>query len=83
MSYHAGLTESEHYFNICGFLTDAEVNQIFDIVENSLDRSGWKMHSNAELSIRVYDDNLKKNVSSDTTCEPEPCGTEHPYYYEW
>ena len=34
MSY----SEPEKYFNLAGFMSGAEVDQIFDILENALDR---------------------------------------------
>jgi len=70
------------YFDVIGFLEDEELYKIWDICAEALERKGWDC-DNAELSIRAYDDNLRQNVDSDTVCDPEPCGTEHPYYYEW
>ena len=78
MSYN----EPEKYFNLAGFMSGAEVDKIFDILEESLDRKGWHISKDAELSIRIYDPNLKENVDSDTSCEPSPFDA-HPYYYEW
>ena len=37
---------------------------------------------NGELSIRIYDDNLKQNIDADSEYEPEPCEPDHPYFYE-
>ena len=71
-----------HYFNVIGFLTDEELHQVWDICANAMERKGWDV-DNSELSIRAFDDNLRQNVDSDTVCEPEPCGTTHPYYYEY
>ena len=42
-------------------LTDEEVHQVWEIVGNALDRNGFK-DADGELSIRVYDETLKKNV---------------------
>ena len=42
-------------------LTDNEVHEIWEIVGNALDRNGFK-DADGELSIRVYDDTLKKNI---------------------
>ena len=50
-----------HYYSICGMLTDEEVHQIWEIVGNALDRNGF-VDADGELSIRVYDETLKKNV---------------------
>ena len=46
--------DSEHYWNIAGFLSDEEVNSIWDIIDNALDRKGFGgMADNGELSIRI------------------------------
>ena len=50
-----------HSYSICGMLTDEEVHQIWEIVGNALDRNGF-VDADGELSIRVYDETLKKNV---------------------
>jgi hypothetical protein len=42
-------------------LTDEEVHQVWEIVGNALDRNGFT-DADGELSIRVYDETLKKNV---------------------
>ena len=77
-------THPERYWNICGFLSDEEVNKIFDIIDDALDRKGYHgMADNGELSIRIYDDNLKQNIDADSECEPEPCGTTHPFFYDY
>ena len=70
------------YFDVIGFLEDEELYKIWDICAEALERKGWDC-DNAELSIRAFDDNLRQNVDVDSVCEPEPCGTEHPYYDEW
>ena len=36
MSY----SEPEKYFNLAGFMSNSEVDKIFDILEESLDRKG-------------------------------------------
>ena len=50
-----------HFNSIAGMLTDEEVHQVWEIVGNALDRNGFK-DADGELSIRVYDETLKKNV---------------------
>ena len=50
-----------YYYSIGGMLTDEEVHQIWEIVGNALDRNGF-VDADGELSIRVYDETLKKNV---------------------
>ena len=50
-----------HYYSIASMLTDEEVHQVWEIVGNALDRNGF-VDADGELSIRVYDETLKKNV---------------------
>ena len=50
-----------HYYSIGSMMTDEEVHQVWEIVGNELDRNGFK-DADGELSIRVYDETLKKNV---------------------
>tara|TARA_B100000029_G_C17502827_1_gene933284 strand:- start:112 stop:336 length:225 start_codon:yes stop_codon:yes gene_type:complete len=71
------------YWNIPSFLNDAEVNKIYDIIDNALDRAGWVgCADNGELSIRIYDDNLKQNIDAQTEYDPEPFEQDHPFFYE-
>jgi hypothetical protein len=42
-------------------LTDEEVHKVWEIVGNALDRNGF-VDADGELSIRVYDETLKRNV---------------------
>jgi hypothetical protein len=51
-------------------------------MENALDRAGW-VGVDGELSIRIYDDNLKQNIDSDTSYEPEPFEPNHPLFYDY
>ena len=50
-----------HFYSIAGMLTDEEVHKVWEIVGNALDRNGF-IDADGELSIRVYDETLKKNV---------------------
>jgi len=50
-----------HFYSIAGMLTDEEVHKVWEIVGNALDRNGF-VDADGELSIRVYDETLKKNV---------------------
>jgi len=50
-----------HFYSIAGMLTDEEVHKVWEIVGNALDRNGF-VDADGELSIRVYDDTLTKNV---------------------
>ena len=72
-----------NYWNITTFLNDEESNKVFDIIENALDRAGWVgMTNDAELSMRLYDSNLKQNIDSETEYDPEPCEPNHPFFHE-
>ena len=50
-----------HFYSIAGMLTDEEVHKVWEIVGNALDRNGF-IDADGELSIRVYDETLTKNV---------------------
>ena len=50
-----------HFYSIGSMMTDEEVHQVWEIVGNALDRNGFPA-ADGELSIRVYDETLKKNV---------------------
>ena len=50
-----------HFYSICSMMTDEEVHQVWEIVGHALDRNGFT-DADGELSIRVYDETLKKNV---------------------
>ena len=50
-----------YHYSIAGMLTDKEIHQVWEIVGNALDRNGVT-DADGELSIRVYDETLKKNV---------------------
>ena len=70
------------YYNVIGFLSDEELHQVWDICAEALERAGWDC-DNSELSIRAFDDNLRQNVDSDTSYEPEPFEPHHPFYYDY
>ena len=53
--------ERPHFYSIGSMMTDEEVHQVWEIVGNALDRNGFT-DADGELSIRVYDETLKKNV---------------------
>ena len=50
-----------YHYSIAGMLTDEEVHKVWEIVSNALDRNGF-VDADGELSIRVYDETLTKNV---------------------
>jgi len=51
----------KHFYSMASMLTDEEINKVWEIVGNALDRNGF-VDADGELSIRVYDETLKKNV---------------------
>ena len=51
----------KYFYSIASMLTDEEVHKVWEIVGNALDRNGF-VDADGELSIRVYDETLKKNV---------------------
>ena len=50
-----------HFYSIASMMTDEEVHKVWEIVGNALDRNGF-VDADGELSIRVYDETLTKNV---------------------
>ena len=52
--------DSEHYYEVHTFLEDDELHKIWNIIEIALNRKGYDV-SNAELSMRLYDDELTEN----------------------
>ena len=57
------LPEDKHskIANIIWEALDEEVHKVWEIVGNALDRNGF-VDADGELSIRVYDETLTKNV---------------------
>ena len=55
------MAKRPHFYSIASMLTDEEVHKMWEIVGNALDRNGF-VDADGELSIRVYDETLKKNV---------------------
>ena len=56
--------DSEHYYAVQTFLEDDELTKVWDIIENALNRKGYDV-SNAELSMRLYDNELEDNIEND------------------
>ena len=56
--------DTEHYYNVHTFLEDDELCKIWNIIEIAMNREGYDV-SNAELSMRLYDDELTENVEHD------------------
>ena len=58
------LYDSEHYYAVQTFLEDDELHEIWNIVEKALNRQGYDVE-NAELSMRLYDQELTENIELD------------------
>ena len=52
--------DQEHYYAVQSYLEDDELHKIWNIIEIALNREGIDV-SNAELSMRLYDDELTEN----------------------
>ena len=50
----------EHYYAVQSFLDDDELCKIWNIIEIAMNREGYDVE-NAELSMRLYDDELTEN----------------------
>ena len=55
---------SEHYYAVQSFLEDDELCKIWNIIEIAMNREGYDV-SNAELSLRLYDQELEENIEHD------------------
>ena len=56
--------DTEHYYAVQSFWEDDELCKIWNIIEIAMNREGYDV-SNAELSMRLYDDELTENVEHD------------------
>ena len=56
--------DTEHYYAVQTFLEDDELHKIWNIIEIAMNREGYDVE-NAELSMRLYDNELTENVESD------------------
>ena len=57
--------DSEHYYAVQTFLQDDELHKIWNIIEIAMNREGYDVE-NAELSMRLYDQELESNVEYDS-----------------
>ena len=53
--------DREHFYAVQSFLEDDELCKIWNIIEIAMKREGYDVE-NAELSMRLYDDELTENV---------------------
>ena len=56
--------DTQHYYQVQTFHEDDELHKIWNIIETALNRKGYDV-SNAELSMRLYDNELQENVWND------------------
>ena len=56
--------DTEHYYAVQTFLEDDELHKIWNIIEIAMNREGYDV-SNAELSMRLYDQELEENIECD------------------
>ena len=56
--------DSEYYYAVQTFLEDDELHKIWNIIEIAMNRAGYDV-SNAELSMRLYDNELEDNIEYD------------------
>ena len=56
--------DSEHYYAVQSFLDDDELCKIWNIIEIAMNREGYDVE-NAELSMRLYDNELTENIELD------------------
>ena len=55
---------NEHYYRVHTFMNDEELTEVWDIIEKAMNRHGYDV-SNAELSMKLYDDELEENIEYD------------------
>ena len=56
--------DTELYYAVQTFLEDDELCKIWNIIEIAMNREGYDV-SNAELSMRLYDNELEENIEHD------------------
>ena len=56
--------DTEHYYAVQTFLEDDELYKIWNIIEIAMNRAGYDV-PNAELSMRLYDNELEDNIEYD------------------
>ena len=56
--------DTEHYYAVQTFLQDDELSKIWNIIEIAMNRAGYNV-SNAELSMRLYDNELDDKIEYD------------------
>ena len=56
--------DTEHFYAVQSFLEDDELHKIWNIIEIAMEREGYDVE-NAELSMRLYDNELTENIDHD------------------
>ena len=54
--------QTEHYYNICGFLDDQEVHDISNIIGIALERHGYNARVVVNYQLAVDDDEQIENI---------------------
>ena len=57
--------DTEHFYAVQTFLDDDELCKIWNIIEIAMEREGYDVQ-NAELSMRLYDQELESNIECDS-----------------
>ena len=57
--------DTEHSYAVQTCLEDDELHKIWNIIEIAMNREGYDV-SNAELSMRLYDQELESNIEYDS-----------------
>ena len=57
--------DTVHYYAVQTFLEDDELYKIWNIIEIAMNREGYDVE-NAELSMRLYDQELESNIEYDS-----------------
>ena len=55
---------TDHFYAVQSFLEDDELCKIWNIIEIAMNREGYDVE-NAELSMRLYDNELTENIEHD------------------
>ena len=56
--------DTAHFYAVQSFLEDDELHKIWNIIEIAMEREGYDVQ-NAELSMRLYDNELTENIEHD------------------
>ena len=71
--------DTEHFYAVQSFLEDDELCKIWNIIEIAMNREGYDVE-NAELSMRLYDNELTENIDEIDSIFEELEGSVDKYY---